>query len=137
MLAVDANHWIYFVDPSLREHASVEASLPRLVAEEPLVMTAVVQMEVAHYVGRVMPDVLETVLEQFFGLDVAAYEPLDAAGVLAALGRMQQHRRTIGSRDAHLLYAAKKHGASLLLTSDKALAKAARAEGLAVRDLAR
>lgn len=138
MLVVDTNHWVFGLDAALPEHGAVAPALRRILRGEPLLMTAVIQMEVVHYAARELTEELPRVVEAFFGLPAHAYEPLDATGALASMALMNRHRRHgIGSRDAHLLHAAKKHRASLLLTDDRALAKAARAEGLAVRNLAR
>lgn len=137
MLVVDTNHWVYLLDARAPEHARVAPALKALLDEEPLLMSGVIQLEVAHFVVRQLSDRIEQVLEEFFDLPLGGYEAVTASSVLGAMGIMHRRRQAgIGSRDAHILYTARRHGASLLLTDDRALAKAARAEGIAVRNLA-
>ncbi len=131
MILVDSNVWIYFLDANTKEHARVSTALPRLMDEEDLLIPAVVQMEVVHYLvrrrGAKAADAIDTFLAQAAEVEVLT------GGVVVEAGRLMfAHVDTgIGGRDAALLVMAKRRDATLL-TNDKPLAKVAKAMGLTV-----
>ena len=129
MILVDANIWAYFFDANAKEHGRVKSSLPRLLGDEELLMPTIVQMEVVHYLvkrlGANGREAVDTFLAQ-----AASVEPL-TGGITAEAARLllDQHATGIGGRDAALLVMARRHDATIL-TSDKDLAKVAKAIGV-------
>lgn len=133
---VDSNTWIFYLDRTLPEHAKVAPALERVLAEHELLLTTVVQMEVAHYVVRRMGEGASRALDALFEID-AHLEGLDPEDALQAVELLKAHAKDgLGGRDATLLHAARKHRVGLLCTSDRVLARAARRMGVPVKDLA-
>lgn len=136
MILVDSNTWVYYFDEGLPEHAKVAPRLEALLATEALLMTTIVQIEVAHYVVRRLGSRAGPVVEALFGLPASlqGFAGEDAKGAV----RLLQESATggLGGRDAALLHAALANDVSLLVTADKALAKAARKRKIPTRDLA-
>jgi predicted nucleic acid-binding protein len=108
------------------------AAAIRKVLREPLLLTTVIEMEVAHYLVRQLGPVeglerLETLLAFPFEVD-----PLDEAVVGAALEQLRRHSHLgVGGRDATLLASMARRGSRELWTHDAALQ---RVPGLKVRD---
>lgn len=135
MILVDSNTWIYYLDQVVPEHARVAPRLRALLEREELLLTTVVQMEVAHYLVRNLRGEAGPALETFFSVP-AHLESLEPEDVKASVGLLVEFAHEgIGGREASLLHAAKKNGAALVCTADKPLAKVARKLGMASRDL--
>lgn len=136
MLLVDADTWIFYLDASLPEHARVGSRLPPLLEAEDVLLTTVVQVEVAHYIVRRMGPAGEEALRLFFDYpaEIASLGPEDVGPAVDLLRRFAGEG--VGGRDATLLQAARSRGVSLICSSDKALGRAARKLGFDVRDLA-
>lgn len=131
MILVDSNAWIYFLDAALPEHARAKKRVAAALNKEDALIPAVVQIEVVHYVaarlGADAAEVIDTFLS--FPGDV---EPLSGATVGEAAQLLLRERPSgIGGRDAAILVAAQRRGASLL-TADKPLATVARKLGVKV-----
>lgn len=135
MMLVDTNHWMFYLDDDAPEHPRVAGRLETLLDEEPLLQTTIIQLEVAHIAQRRWPSDAAAPVGLFLGLPatVVGFSPTDFREALVLLER--HAGAGVGGRDASVLQAALKEGASLLLTGDKALARAGRKEGLEVRDL--
>jgi uncharacterized protein len=131
MITIDSNIWIYYLDRSAPEHKRVARAV-RKALREPLLMTTVIQMEVAHYLVRHLGPVegldrLATLMGFPFEMD-----PLDEDAVRAALEHLARHAHLgIGGRDATLLAAMARRGSTELWTHDAALR---RVPGLTVVD---
>jgi predicted nucleic acid-binding protein len=134
MLLVDSNSWVYFLDEGLPEHDAVSQVLSSLLEEDELVLTTVIQMEVAHYVVRRAPKTAEGLLEAFFAVP-AHLDSLTPEAIHSAVEILKRFSAEgIGGRDATILDAAIRNDVSLLLTSDKKLARAAKRLKIRCRD---
>ncbi len=124
MILPDSNIWIYYLDPAFPEHDAVRKWFDGLQDEE-LLIPAVVQMEVVHYLQRTAANAQE-VLEAFFaqeGKRLALDESVlsEATAILA-----ERRQRGIGTRDACILVHAQGADA-MVATHDRDLLSAAEA----------
>ena len=129
MILVDSNVWVYFLDASTKEHARVNAALPRLMDEEELLVPTLVQMEVVQYLVKRLGAGAGAAVDAFLA-QAAEVAPL-TGGITSEAARLllAHHGDGIGGRDASLLVMAKRHSATIL-SNDKALVKVAKAMGL-------
>lgn len=136
MLLVDSDTWIFYLDASLPEHGRVGSRLRPLLDATDVLLTTVVQVEVAHYIVRRMGPTGDEALRLFFDYpaEIASLGPEDVGPAVDLLRRFAADG--LGGRDATLLHAARSHDVSLICSSDKALGRAARKLGFEVRDLA-
>lgn len=126
MILIDSNAWIYFLDAGLEEHVRVVEHLTDLVAEDDVLVPAVVQVEVLHYIAHQMGDAARGAAEVFLAFP-GTIEPLDGGSVHRAARILLEHRDDgIGGRDAALLAAAKRHDARIA-TADRSLSRTAEA----------
>lgn len=115
----------------LPEHRAVARAV-RAVLGKPLLMTTVLQMEVAHVLVRQMGlggglDRMAALMSHPFEVD-----PLDEDLVAQAMEQMRLHSHLgIGGRDATLLASMARRGSTELWTHDAALK---RVPGIKVRD---
>lgn len=129
MILVDSNVWIYLLDAGTSEHDRVRERLPSLLDDAELLLPAVVQMEVVHYVERALgPEEAQTVVADFLSTS-GRVVPLDGGTVARAADLLLDAAPGIGGRDAALLVTCREHDARLA-TNDEALAAAAEATGL-------
>jgi predicted nucleic acid-binding protein len=56
MYCLDANVWVYFFDSGLDEHEQVRDLVAEILADEPVFVTTVLQMEVVHYLTNQLAD---------------------------------------------------------------------------------
>jgi predicted nucleic acid-binding protein len=115
----------------LPEHKRVARAVRRALGQ-PLLMTTVLQMEIAHVLVRQMG--LAGGLDRMAALMAYPFEvdPLDEAVVAGALEQLRRHSHLgIGGRDATLLASMARRGSSELWTHDAALQ---RVPGITVRD---
>jgi predicted nucleic acid-binding protein len=56
MYCLDANVWVYFFDSGLDEHEQVRDPVAEILADEPVFVTTVLQMEVVHYLTNQLAD---------------------------------------------------------------------------------
>ncbi len=123
MIVFDSNVWIFAVDDLRPEHAEAKRRLAQAVAADDLLLPAVVQMEVAHYLSRYGVNA-QPLLDQFFD-QPGLRQAMDEGALREAAPLVLAERPAIGTRDALLLIHCKQTGARLV-TQDKALAKVAR-----------
>lgn len=136
MILIDSNTWVFYFDETLPEHSRVAPRLERLLEGEEILMTSVIQIEVAHYVVRRLGERASPVLATLLALP-ATLEGLSGEDAKSAIGILESERSTgIGGRDATLLHAARKHEVSLIVSADKPLLKAARKLGIRARNIA-
>lgn len=135
MILPDANIWIYNFDSGLEpEHERVNAWLSDWMAKSEILVPAIVETEVIHYLSRQLePDEASKAVKRFLSHpgDVAVLDPStnrDAANLL-----ISQPDRGIGGRDAAILVAAKRREATIV-THDDALLKVASDWGLDAHD---
>lgn len=135
MFLVDTNHWLFYLDEDAPEHPRVAPRLDALLDQEDLLQTTVIQLEVAHGAFRRWGAQASAPLGIFLALParVVPLAPEDLQGSVRLLEA--HHAGGLGGRDASILHAAQRNGATLLCTGDKGLARAARKLGLDVRDL--
>jgi predicted nucleic acid-binding protein len=131
----DANIWIYHLDEGLRpEHDRVKPWLSRWIQRSEVLVPAIVETEVIHYLARQLePGTVRATVKNFLAHpgEVANLDPStnrDAADLLVS-----QADRGIGGRDAAILVAAKRHDATVV-THDEALFRVARDWGLDAHD---
>jgi len=115
----------------LPEHKRVARAI-RGGLRKPLLMTTVIQVEVAHVLVRQMG--LAAGLDRMAALMAHPFEvdPLDEAVVAGAMEQLRMHAHLgVGGRDATLLASMARRGCTELWTHDAALQ---RVPGLTVRD---
>ncbi|MDS0280500.1 type II toxin-antitoxin system VapC family toxin [Haloarcula onubensis] len=121
MHCLDANVWIYYFDDSLDEHAAVREPVGKLLQNEPIFTTTVLQMEVGHYLTTQLADSSETV-DRFLRLSNVTTAELSERDVATGANLLETHDQTgLGGRDATVLAAMKRHDVSRLWTHDKGL----------------
>lgn len=134
MILLDSNIWIYALDAATPEHQAAHSALEACQdAGGTFLMPAVVQMEVVHYLRRLMGPSADGPVERLIEFP-GERRPLDRYGVRAgyriasavASGR-------IGMRDGMILHHAKQDKATLW-THDAALLVVARANGVVAED---
>lgn len=125
MHCLDANVWVYYLDAGLPEHDRVSDAVTAVLESEPLLTPAVVQMEVVHYLTNQLSD-SEPAVRRFLNLEgqtVASLVPEDVERAAALLHEHPHHG--IGGRDAAILAATDRYGATDLWTHDRDLVDAA------------
>lgn len=130
MILVDSNIWVYAFEAGAPEHARVGAALPRLLESEDLLIPAVVQLEVVHFLARRLGERAGDAVDAFLSQE-AKVEALTGNIVSEAARLLVVQRGTgIGGRDAAMLVVAKRNGATLA-SNDRAVLKVAKAMGIA------
>lgn len=130
MILLDSNAWIYYFDESLPEHSKATRTLGKRLAEERLLTSPLIQLEVVHYLVRRLSEQAEPLVSAYFDLPTTC-EPLTNGDALEASGvLLAEHSGGIGSRDAAILVLAKRTGAELV-TADKPLKRVAQRMGIA------
>lgn len=123
MVCLDANVWIYFLDGDLDEHASVRAPVERVLREQPVFTTTVLQMEVVHYLSNQLAE-SERAIDRFLALEDVTVGELTATDVERAADLLGDHPETgIGGRDATVVAAMERHDVSRLWTHDEGLCR--------------
>lgn len=136
MILPDANVWIYLLDATTPQHKAVRTRLPRLMQDVDVLIPAVIQMEVLHYMVRRLGADAADAIDAFL-TQPAEIAPLTAEVTGEAARLLMTHRATgIGGRDAAILVIARRKQATLL-TNDKALTKVATAMGITVENPAK
>lgn len=124
MLMIDSNIWAYFFDRNVPEHNKVKGPVKEAIREGEILMTTVIQMELAHYlIKRLGPisggEKLDVLLNYPFKLDI-----LDKELVLRTQEVLQRYYHLgIGARDASIIASMKRHGVTKLITHDNAFKK--------------
>lgn len=133
-VCLDANVWVYFLDADLPEHDAVAPQVDAVLATEPLFTTAVLQMEVVHYVANNLTDSADTV-EEFLSLPETVVADLTTEDVRRGSALLEERPNAgIGGRDASVLAAMDRYDIDRLWTHDHALAAVADDIGHAVHD---
>lgn len=121
MYCLDANVWIYYFDDGLAEHEAVLDTVNRLLADEMLFTTTVLQMEVVHYMSNQLPD-SDTAAEQFLSLADVTVAALTPGDVATATDLLDEYTQTgIGGRDATVVAAMDRYDIERLWTHDDGL----------------
>lgn len=121
MYCLDANIWVYYFDAELDEHRSVREPVDGLLVDEPLFVTAVLQMEVIHYLTRQLSR-SEPYVDRFLSLSAVTVADLIADDVAAAAELLDEHGETgIDGRDATVLAAMDRFDVERLWTHDEGL----------------
>lgn len=135
MILPDANIWIYNFDEGIEpEHDRVEPWLDRWLQKSELLVPAIVETEVLHYLARQLePEPARKAVSDFMAHpgEVAPLDPSvnrKAGELLLSLPD-----RGIGGRDATILVHAKGHDATVV-THDEQLFRVARDWGLDAHD---
>lgn len=121
MYCLDANVWIYYFDDALDEHAAVRQPVERVLRNDPIFTTTVLQMEVVHYLTNQLADSGETV-DRFLRLSNVTTADLTSDDVDTGADLLETHAQSgIGGRDATVLAAMDRHAVSRLWTHDEGL----------------
>ncbi|MFC7076843.1 type II toxin-antitoxin system VapC family toxin [Haloarcula halophila] len=121
MHCLDANIWIYYLDAELAEHEMVRDPISSLLADEPLFMTTVLQMEVVHYLRKQLAE-SQTAIDRFLNIEDTKVTDLTEKDVAVAADLLDTHSDTgIGGRDATVVAAMDRHGICKLWTHDTGL----------------
>jgi predicted nucleic acid-binding protein len=131
----DTNIWISHFDEDIEpEHERVKSWLSRWLPESEVLVPAIVENEVLHYLARQLePETARRTVRAFLA------HPGQAANLDSSTNRdaadllVSQANRGIGGRDAAILVAAKRHDATVI-THDEALFEVARDWGLDAHD---
>lgn len=132
MLMIDSNIWAYFFDTNASEHKRVKRPVKEAIENNEVLMTTVIQMELAHYLVRRLGPIqggekVDILLNYPFELDL-----LDQDLVTKSLEILKRYYHLgIGGRDATIIASMKRHEVSKLATHDKALKKI---EGIEIID---
>jgi predicted nucleic acid-binding protein len=131
----DSNIWIYNFDEDLTpEHERVTSWLSGRLEKSPLLVPAIVETEVLHYLARQLdPEFADRALREFLAHpgEVANLDPATNRQVGKLL--LSQSDRGLGGRDAAILVAAK-HNDATIVTHDEVLFRVARDWGLDAHD---
>lgn len=121
MYCLDANVWIYFLDAGLDDHVAVRDPVTELLAERPLFTTAVIQMEVVHYLFRQLVE-SEAAIDRFLNIESTTVASLDSLDVSRAVTILRGHEEVgIGGRDATIVAAMDRSDVTELWTHDDGL----------------
>ncbi len=132
MLMIDSDIWAYFFDRNVPEHDKVKGPVKEAIGKGEVLMTTVIQMELAHYlIKRLGPIIggekLDVLLNYPFKLDI-----LDKELVLRTQEVLQRYYHLgIGARDASIIASMKRNEIERLITHDSAFKKI---EGIEVID---
>lgn len=130
-ITIDSNIWVYYMNRGSPEHARVARAV-RSVLGKPLLLTTVLQMEVAHVLVRQRG--MAGGLDRMAALMAHPFEvdPLDEGAVAGALEQLRRHGHLgIGGRDATVLASMARRGSTELWTHDAAFK---RVPGIKVKD---
>ncbi len=135
MILPDTNIWIYNFDEELEpEHELVRAWLSEWMPKSNVLVPAIVETEVIHYLARQLDrELAGTVIRRFLA------HPGQTVALESSVNRevgdllLSQPDRGISGRDASILVAAKRHDATLI-THDPGLFDTARDWGLDAHD---
>ncbi|WP_123536116.1 type II toxin-antitoxin system VapC family toxin [Halosimplex salinum] len=123
MVCLDANVWIYFLDGTLEEHDAVVDDVRRVLTDEPVFTTAVLQMEVVHYLTNQIAE-SDSKTERFLSLEDVTTADLTSDDVAAATDLLATHGEVgIGGRDATVVAAMDRYDVSQLWTHDEGLVR--------------
>lgn len=135
MILPDSNIWIYNLDDGLEpEHEQVKAWMSSWVAKSEVLVPAIVETEVIHYLTRQLdPGSAEAVVRRFLAHPgkVATLEPSVNREAIDLL--LSQPDRGIGGRDAAILVTAKRYDATVV-THDQSLFRVAKDWGMDAHD---
>lgn len=123
MIAIDSNIWIYYLDPTLREHEKVKPALEEVIHSEEILTSTVIWVEVAHYLFKVSSlsrSELSQRLKKLLKLSTMKVADFDVDTLSVAIDALEEkYRYRIGGRDAVILAMMKKNGVSKLMTHDR------------------
>ncbi len=131
----DANIWIFYLDEAFDpEHERVSVWMEEWMAKSRVLVPAIVETEVFHYLARQLDaKAAEGAIRRFLAHpgEVITLGPTINRNAASLL--LSQPDRGIGGRDATILVAAKRHDATLI-THDQALFRVAIDWGLDAHD---
>lgn len=123
MVCLDANVWIYFLDSGLEEHEAVVGDVKRVLSDEPVFTTTVLQMEVVHYLTNQLAE-SESAIDRFLSLEDVTVADLTEQDVDSAIDLLATDGEAgIGGRDATVVAAMDRYDVSHLWTHDEGLVR--------------
>ncbi len=122
MITVDSNIWAYYFDETAKEHNSVKPHLRKTIKKENILINTVIQMEVAHYLIKVLGPILgKEKIDVFLSYPLKVDE-LTRESITKSIELLQRYTQMgIGGRDATILQTMKKYDVTRLMTHDNAL----------------
>lgn len=122
MIAIDSNIWVYYLDETTQEHNSVKPHLRETIKNKGILINTVIQMEVAHYLIKVLGPILgKEKIDVFLSYSLKVDE-LTRESIIKSVELLQRYTQIgIGGRDATILQTMKKYDVTRLMTHDSAL----------------
>lgn len=125
MIAVDSNIWIYYLDPTLREHTYVAVYLEEALRSQEILTSTIIWLEVSHYLYRVSSipkEKLEDRLRRLVRLSSMQVVDFDMKlyfETIGILGELEKDRVSLGGRDASIIAMMRKMKVETLVTHDR------------------
>ena len=127
MILIDSNIWIYYLDPTTKEHEKVKMVIKETIIKEKILSSPIIWMEVAHYLFKVssMPrrGLAEKLkkLMKLATMEIAEFD-VDILNMgIDVLSELQEIK--IGGRDAAIIATMMKYNVRKIMTHDKAFRK--------------
>ena len=122
MIAIDSNIWAYYLDETTKEHNSVKPHLREIIKNKDILINTVIQIEVAHYLIKVLGPILgKEKIDVFLSYPLKVDE-LTRESITKSVELLQRYTQIgIGGRDATILQTMKKYDVTRLMTHDSAL----------------
>jgi len=131
LIAVDANIWCYYIDPTTPEHKAVSAFMDDLILSgEEILTNTIIWMEVGHYLyktSRLPRATLFDILKKLMGLPTLIIVDVDVQLLYDSLSLLADlFIYPIGGRDATVLAAMNRFNVRKLVSHDEGFKRLAR-----------
>lgn len=127
MITVDSNIWIYYLDPTMREHKPVVDYVEDLIRNEQILSSTIIWLEVSHYLYRttsIKKEKLSRTLSRLIRLSSMHVVDFDMELYFDTVKLLGEFRHggpvgfSIGGRDASIVSMMKKYNVNMLVTHD-------------------
>ncbi len=123
MIAVDSNIWIYYLDPTTKEHERVKSELERVILSEEILTSTTIWMEVSHYlfkVSKLERGELANMIKKLLRLSTLRVVDFDSKMLHESIDLLSElYRERIGGRDATILAMMRDFDVKRIMTHDK------------------
>ena len=130
MIAVDANIWCYYIDPTTPEHKAVSAFMDDLILSgEEILTNTIIWMEVGHYlykISRLPRATLFDILKKLMDLPTLIIVDVDVQLLYDSLSLLADLFKYIGGRDATILAAMNRFNVRKLVSHDEGFKRLAK-----------
>src|SRR5438093_3849544 len=128
MITIDSNIWIYYMDPTIKEHKHVRDYVEELVRDEEVLSSTIIWLEVSHYLYRtssIQKEKLGDMLSKLLRLSSMRVIDFDMElyfETIRLLGEFRNDHKigySIGGRDASIIAMMKKYKVKTIVTHDR------------------